>query len=43
MELRITKFDESLRMKLKLQALKMHTSMRKLVIELLRDAVKSFK
>ena len=43
MELRITKFDGALRTKLKVQALKSGKTLRQLVIDLLREAVKSFK
>ena len=43
MELRITKFDAALHNKLKMQAVKQGKSLRQLVIELLREAMKATK
>jgi predicted HicB family RNase H-like nuclease len=43
MELRITKFDAALHKALKMQAAKQSKTLRQLVIELLRDALKSTK
>ena len=43
MELRITKFDATLHKSLKMQAAKQSKSLRQLVIELLREAMKLVK
>jgi predicted HicB family RNase H-like nuclease len=43
MELRITKFDSALHKSLKMQAAKQGKSLRQVVIELLREAMKSTK
>jgi predicted HicB family RNase H-like nuclease len=43
MELRVTKFDDALHKSLKMQAAKQGKSLRQLVIELLREVIKSLK
>ena len=43
MELRITKFDSALHKSLKMQAAKQGKSLRQVVIELLREAMKALK
>jgi predicted HicB family RNase H-like nuclease len=43
MELRINKFDDALHKSLKMQAAKQGKSLRQVVIELLREAMKALK
>jgi predicted HicB family RNase H-like nuclease len=43
MELRVTRFDDALHKSLKMQAAKQNKSLRQVVIELLRESIKSTK